>query len=355
MSAVFITFSRVHDSKDGLSEWERSVCRNFSALTGIDSRNVHRHEIPYLITWYELSPYIWLRPRAWQRGFEPCKYKNCQISMCKHTSKISDAVIFNGRRLPKTVNFQRPSGQIWIFAEDESPYSYDYDGGHWRLEFWKSAFNWTMVYDKTIADIYLPSGELWNRPKADSRDFLKIAREKTKDALLITSHCTTESKRTEFVQELRKYIDVDILGTCGQKWNCGKVWVHDECFSILNQTYRYYLAFENALCRGYRTEKFFENFNFDVLLVARGGIGTSDIIEPKEAYISTADFNSVKDLGKYLRHLSEDTEAYAEFLKRKSKYYFPGFHESYQKALCNLCEKLNHQSESRSLDRKLAM
>lgn len=351
MLTIYIDYAS-YSSEGDLRRWQRLVCQNFTPTTNKDSvyaGNVHRQDKPYLITWFELSPYIRYRTQAWQRGFKQCKYQNCQISLCSQTSAVSDAVIFNGRRLPETLPFSRPPGQIWIFAEDESPYSYDYDGGHWRSEFWRKSFNWTMVYDKFVADIYLPSGELWKKSEPDLRDFLQIAKDKTKDALLITSHCTTESKRSEYVEELRKYIDVDILGTCGRKWSCGKLWVHDECFSILNKTYRYYLSFENALCRGYRTEKFFENFNFDILMVARGGIAADDVIEPKDVYISTADFANVEKLGRHLKQLSEDYEAYADFLEKKSQYYFPGFHESYQSALCDLCEKMNHQSDHRKI------
>lgn len=300
----------------------------------------------YLITWYNVSPYIKYRPIALGRRFEPCKYKNCELSLCRETAEESDVVIFNGRRLPERYKYTRRSGQIWVFAEDETPHTYDYDGGHWKSKFWRSAFNWTMTYDKEITDIYLPSGELWKKKKTDNRDFTRIAKQKTRQALLISSHCTTESKRTEYVEQLRKYVDVDILGTCGRKWDCGKAWIHDDCFRILNSTYKFYLAFENALCRGYRTEKFFENFNYDIILVARGGISKEDILEPKDVYISTSDFSDIESLGKYLEKLSTNTSQYASFLASKSQYYFPGFHESYQTALCSLCEKVNNQEKN---------
>jgi hypothetical protein len=320
------------------------MCKNYSSLIDGKEMNTGNNK-KYLITWYNVSPYIKLRPEAMERNFKPCKYNNCELSLCKRTAELSDAVLFNGRRLPKKYEYKRPMGQIWIFVEDETPYTYDFDTEQWRSKFWRPAFNWTMTYDRKTTDIYLSSGEIWKKKSPDSRDFLSIAKNKTRGALLISSHCSTESKRTEYVKELQKYVDVDILGSCGRKWECGIRWVHDDCFGILNTTYRFYLAFENALCRDYRTEKFFENFNYDIILVERAGISAEDKIEPKDAYISTKDFPDAQSLGKRLKTLSDDIDEYSKFLERKSQYYFPGFQEPYQTALCNLCEKMNAQEK----------
>ena len=47
----------------------------------------------------------------------------------------------------------------------------------------------------------------------------------------VVSHCNTISKRERYVKELKKYIEVDIYGNCGQK--CGKRNT-DECFQQLS-------------------------------------------------------------------------------------------------------------------------
>lgn len=256
----------------------------------------------------------------------------------------SHAVIFKGRVLPRIKHpVNRPLGQVWIFAEEESPLTYDLDTGMWKLPGYRSVFNWTMTYDRKNTDIYLPYGEIVKRSKPEERDFLSIAKSKTKDAVIITSHCDTYSKRLEYIKELQKYINVDILGDCGEPWNCGEVWIHDDdCFSLLNNSYRFYLAFENAFCRGYRTEKLFENFKYDLLLVTRGDMSSfSD--DPKHAYISSSDFKSVADLGRYLKSLSDSPEKYAERLRMKSMYVSLPYEEVYQKALCDICKRLNFQ------------
>ena len=65
-----------------------------------------------------------------------------------------------------------------------------------------------------------------------------------------------------------------------KRWNCGCRCDHDlgNSFDILNTTYKFYLAFENEICQEYITEKFFENFDYDVLLVSRGDVpGSSSV------------------------------------------------------------------------------
>ncbi|XP_053391811.1 alpha-(1,3)-fucosyltransferase C-like [Mercenaria mercenaria] len=297
----------------------------------------------FIITWFEVLLYVQRRPLALSRGFDSCEFNNCVITDEKQCLENSDAVIFKGAHLPKKYPFKRPHGQVWIFAEDENPFYYNSFRGNYKNDVWKGAFNWTMTYNMNNTDIYLPNGEIWKRKAEDNRDFHKIAKSKTKDAIIITSRCKTDSKRELVINKLKKYINIDIFGRCGRKWNCGTMYVHDDCFNILNHSYRFYLAFENALCKGYVTEKFFENFNYDILLVSRAGKtnSTGTLMIPKNIYIDATDFKSIDDLGRYLQRLASNDTEYARILRRKSQYYFPGFQEVYQSALCKLCERMN--------------
>ena len=48
---------------------------------------------------------------------------------------------------------------------------------------------------------------------------------------------------------------VDVYGKCG-KFSCSRADT-DECYHMLEQKYKFYLAFENSLCKDYVTEKLF--------------------------------------------------------------------------------------------------
>ena len=71
------------------------------------------------------------------------------------------------------------------------------------------------------------------------------------------SNCRETNNRKQYAQELQKYIPVDIYGKCGTK-TCPRS-TETECFEMLNRDYKFYLAFENANCKDYITEKFFKN------------------------------------------------------------------------------------------------
>lgn len=116
--------------------------------------------------------------------------------------------------------------------------------------------NWTATY-RTDSDIVAPYGK-WMyydenvKRKSQSRNY---AQGKTKKVAWMVSNCHSQNKRIEYVEELQKYIDVDIYGRCGTHF-CAR---NEKCLKRIGQEYKFYLAFENGNCREYITEKFFEN------------------------------------------------------------------------------------------------
>ena len=71
------------------------------------------------------------------------------------------------------------------------------------------------------------------------------------------SNCAARNGRLQYAMELSKHIQVDIYGACGQL-KCLRAEA-DKCFALLDQHYKFYLAFENSNCKDYITEKFFVN------------------------------------------------------------------------------------------------
>ena len=74
---------------------------------------------------------------------------------------------------------------------------------------------------------------------------------------LITPRAMSLNLLFSHLQELSRYISVDIYGACGRK-KCPRS-SSSRCFDMLNKDYKFYLAFENSNCRDYITEKFFVN------------------------------------------------------------------------------------------------
>ena len=201
--------------------------------------------------------------------FRKCEIKQCEMVFDKSHINASHAVLQNsfwGLRIAKK------HGQIWIMLQIESPQMHDVLARRSDPVHLRNMINWTISYS-TKADIYLPYGQMRERTNDivnSNRNYLQIANNKSKDAIWIVSHCKTHSKRERYVEILKEYISVDVLGDCGEEWTCGRRFYHDKCFAIYNSTYRYNLAFENSLCQEYITEKFFENYKYDILQVVRG-------------------------------------------------------------------------------------
>ncbi len=70
------------------------------------------------------------------------------------------------------------------------------------------------------------------------------------------SHCVTTNKRKKYAAELGRHISVDVYGSCG-KLRCRRN--SNKCERLLNDDYKFYLAFENSNCVDYITEKYFVN------------------------------------------------------------------------------------------------
>ena len=277
-------------------------------------------------------------------SFKECVWNNCELTFDKTLGHASDAVIFNSFSFPTKLNFARPMGQVWIFTENESPWSYRMEKRPWYKK--KYTFNWTMTYDADTTDIYLPYGEIRPNTIKFNRDYETLVEMKNRTPVMIASNCRTHSKRPAYVHELQKHIPISIFGVCGGGlWKCGKRYRHDDvCFQMLNKTFLLYLAFENAFCRNYFTEKFFENFNYDTIMITRGGLpGDSKRLFPEGTYISTDDFKSAKDLATYLRNLT--TSDYVKMLKKKDQYYSTGYKPVHQRALCDICHRMNFQGK----------
>ena len=76
-----------------------------------------------------------------------------------------------------------------------------------------------------------------------------LAGKEQNKAAWFVSHCYTASNREKYVAQLQKFYPVEIYGACGE-FKCDRV-LGAECWMMVEQKYKYYLAFENSLCRDY--------------------------------------------------------------------------------------------------------
>ena len=87
--------------------------------------------------------------------------------------------------------------------------------------------------------------------------------------------------------------------------------------------------------------------NHDILPIVLGGANYSQIAPPK-SYINAKDFSNPKELATFLKFLLRNHIFYQEYFQWKSFFKVYNSHEEYMgKAMCHLCEKLNHPNEQK--------
>ena len=266
--------------------------------------------------------------------FSSCEYSDCEFTNDRKKLKSSAALMFHMWDMKKLEDLPpyRSHAQFWVLFGRESPVN-----THVTSEY-RKLFNLTQTY-RTDADIHLSYGTYVKKDgkQVGQKDY---SSGKTKMVAWIVSHCTSESRREEYVDELKKYIQVDIYGKCGFL-TCEKESAND-CFTMLRTDYKFYLAFENSLCWEYITEKVWNALEYDVVPVVMGYANYSKLLPPK-SFIDVRDFKSPKDLAQYLSLLNNNDALYNKYFEWKSDY------DVMQNVphTCELCKYLHTKSETR--------
>lgn len=275
-------------------------------------------------------------------AFSNCQVQDCFVTTDSSLSFESDAIIFHARDLiVNDLPNKRNKNQKWIFYCLESPH-YSYFGGFHVLN---GVFNWTMTYrlDSDVVVTYgkiKPSHTLSNWNEKLSKELWK---KKKRSVVWMVSHCKTSSKRENYVSKLKKYIDVDIFGTCG-KAVCPMNRTAD-CLKSFSSIYKFYLSFENSICKDYVTEKFFGILQYNMVPVVFGGANYKNIAPPN-SYIDALQY-SPKKLADYLYEVSNNFALYNSYMNWKSSYEITVNIDH-----CDLCYKL-HKNKNKTVIKDL--
>ncbi|KAK2185919.1 hypothetical protein NP493_217g05022 [Ridgeia piscesae] len=302
----------------------------------------HKRTIRILTWTYKSSrrPY-WFHGRP--TGLAHCNTPiPCVFSNNHSLYNVSDVIIFHTRLALKNTALPpyRLPHQHWITYLRETPV---------KLPKIKQPhntwFNWTIAYTMH-ADIFRPYGMCLptrGKVKVDPSSLtdtiqrvfgnatnsipwenIKIeyqytpinhANGKPRKVLWAVNNCRTVSRRETYVKELKRHIEIDIIGKCGDDL-CEK---NAPCINELFGNHKFYLAFENAFCVDYITEKVWLRLQEGIVpIVLGGGDYKSDL--PVHSYIDVRDFSSPKALASYLHKLDNDDNSYNEYFAWKQNY-----------------------------------
>jgi hypothetical protein len=168
-----------------------------------------------------------------------CEYSNCILTENRNDLNNSDALLLNWKDISdRDVPEYHLTHQKWVLYNWESPHNSPVGA----LEPFEDQINWTMSY-RQDSDIFIPYGKIFKCDK-NLKNKHKFY-EKNKSIAWIVSNCETDSRREDYVKKLRKYIDVDIYGKCGD-FECSE----DNgslCYEMIAKNYKFYLSFENSV------------------------------------------------------------------------------------------------------------
>ena len=309
----------------------------------VDERNEVNHIQKETTIGFKVYTVLWYNTEVWMRKYyieaEPlkqCKVNNCNFTTDKSLITKSAAVVFciSCPGMPKAPPISRaklPLNQVWLFHSKESPINIPKHDKNYRNKEWIDAMNWSMTY-RMDSDIPFSYGVLQHRTIPRTRNYTAIFQRKTKTAAWIVSHCRTESKREVFIENMRKHgLEIDVYGACGKR-------LTEDPEQLINRDYKFYLGFENSLCKDYVSEKFFKYYSYDTIVVVRGGADYSYLL-PNDTFIDTAKFKTVKELVSFLMKVGYSEELFTNYMRQKEKYISilrPA------NPFCELCEKLNN-------------
>ena len=337
-------------------DWHKMKTSATNNETFLNIKEINK--MPKRILFY--TPFWRSKDYRFGLGQYPFKKYGCPVSECRIYNKKNalnsitefDALVFHTANHKSFIPFSeiRSPHQRFIMFELESPRFWKYD-----FTLYDFFFNWTMTY-RSDSDVPVPYGwvlgdhETYDDTKKSIvvQKYKHILHNKDKMVAFIASReCKSDSKREVYINEMKKYLNVDVMGKCGLI-PCDQV-NHlsegDNCTQTVDMRYKFYLAFENAICDEYVTEKLFRRLQLNTVLIVMGGVDYSRYAPP-HSFIDVNDFKSPRDLVTYLNYLNKHDEQYLSYFWWKDHYNSTAImYDKYAwaKAFCFLCKKLNEE------------
>ena len=249
-----------------------------------------------------------------------CPVSNCRLTYNKGDGNIDDAdiVVFHDRDMPDPFTLKsiseskRPNNQIWVYFTGENPLH-----SHHNVGYLDNLFDWTMTY-KHSSDIWLPYFRYY--PFKEANKTLHTDYAKTKKGLIAWLASDCGKMRERVVHELQQILPVQVGGHCSVRFSNKLDCLNDEECNAKIRRFKFYLAFENALCDDYVTEKYWYRAikNGVVPIVLGGGPYDDPKVAIPGSYINALDFENVDKLADYIKYLDKNDTAYNEYFSWKN-------------------------------------
>ncbi|XP_071980891.1 3-galactosyl-N-acetylglucosaminide 4-alpha-L-fucosyltransferase FUT3-like [Engystomops pustulosus] len=281
----------------------------------------------------EIVVLVWLWPFGDHFPLNTCLVEfgisGCHLTVDRNLYEVANAVVihhvdimYDKKSLPQQ---PRPHFQHWVWFNMEPPLIIK------NLDLLDDLFNRTMTF-RQDSDIFRPYGQLV--PSKGSQNYTIPT--KSKLVSWVVSKWYPGVRRTEYYEELKKYVHVDVYGGKHQKLSS------DDFHSTISQ-YKFYLAFENSIFKDYITEKLWSNAfgSWAVPVVLGTSRKNYERFVPGDAFIHVDDFSSPMELASYLLELDKNDEKYRKYFNWRSHYEIK-VGGGWQLNYCKVCESLSN-------------
>lgn len=377
LQLLFLVFNTVvlfcykADNNSGESDERKVALKNES--TGIISQ---RGSVKSILLWNapQRAEVI-----SFGTGREVFQLHRCQVDACEivvsryqfpeRPLDSYDAIVINLNdqmwlyELPNSDLDGRKPHQRYVFFTQEPPSALE---EYEDVYFADNYYNWTMTYRRN-SDIPFIYGRIEPRNSSlitqeqvseliRQAGGVNRAHRKTKLVAWMVSHCTTAGRREEYVEQLKRYIKVDIYGDCGNlKCKRHELFSSDlTCYDIIESSYKFYFSFENAICKDYVTEKLFNIMSRNIVPIVYGGADYENIAPP-HSYIDARKFEP-RHLADYLTKLDANDTLYNEYFWWKDHYTVEyGITQMAKHGFCHLCQKLHQDNDFKTYTKLSAL
>ncbi|XP_032877848.1 alpha-(1,3)-fucosyltransferase 10 [Amblyraja radiata] len=277
-------------------------------------------DCPIILWW---SPLTGELGRLGQCGADTCFFTVNRTYRDHHKTR---AFLFYGTDFQiNSLPLPRKPHHEWALFHEESPKN-NYKLFH---EPSVTLFNYTSTFSRNshlpLTTQYLESiGELKSLKYMLPLHVKNRLREHLAPLVYVQSDCDPPSDRDSYVRELMKYIQVDSYGECLHNKDLptnlkDPTTMDDDAFYGILAQYKFILAFENAVCDDYVTEKLWRPFKLGAVPVYYGSPSIADWLPSNKSAILVRNFSHPKDLAEYIMQLDGNDQAYEVFLEWKRK------------------------------------
>ena len=213
----------------------------------------------------------------------------------------------------------------WALYHEESPKNQPMFSHHEGMALFNHTSTFKQQSSYPISTQYIENMEYLLAPlkyTTAQKDEIR-AKENLASVAYVQGICSPPSDREAYIYELMKYIKIDSYGAClnnkklPENLQKKSTMLSKEYIEFFRR-YKFILAFQNARCDDYMTEKIFRTINMGVVPVYLGAPNIREWLPDPDLAILADEFESPTDLAAYIKHVDSDATLYEKFLEYKA-------------------------------------